>query len=251
MPTVQPIPQTPLRDDPQQDSIWKRYLDDLRRSVSSSISSYSISSIAASSIVGVISVTGGGTGFSSYVVGDLLYADTTTSLSRFADVATGNAVISGGAGLVPVYGKIGLTTHVSSTLAVGSGGTQLTSYAEADLLYASGPSLLSTIAAAASTQVLHGHSSRPYFGPVLLAADVSGTLPVARGGTGLTAVGEVYSLLRTNEAGTANEYTPWPTTRNSVLSGETLTIVSSRAYVTASPFVNEGTIVNSGVMLVL
>ena len=191
MPTVQPIPQTPLRDDPQQDSIWKRYLDDLRRSVSSSISSYSVSSIAASSIVGVVSVTGGGTGFSSYTIGDLLYADTTTSLARFADVATGNAVISGGISKVPVYGKIGLTTHVS------------------------------------------------------------GTLPVSSGGTGITAIGEVYSLLRSNSSASANEYTAWPTTRNSVLSGETLTIVSSRAYVTASPLVNEGTIVNEGTLLVL
>lgn len=65
----------------------------------------------------------GGTGQSLYVVGDILYASTTTALSRLEDVATGNALISGGVGVAPSYGKIGLTTHVSGTLGVGNGGT--------------------------------------------------------------------------------------------------------------------------------
>jgi hypothetical protein len=38
-------------------------------------------------------------------------------------VATGNALISGGVGVAPSWGKIGLTTHVSGTLGVGNGGT--------------------------------------------------------------------------------------------------------------------------------
>jgi hypothetical protein len=67
--------------------------------------------------------TSGGTGQSSYAVGDLLYASTTTALSKLADVATGSAVISGGVGVAPSYGKIGLTTHVSGTLPVANGGT--------------------------------------------------------------------------------------------------------------------------------
>jgi hypothetical protein len=52
-----------------------------------------------------------------------LYADTTSSLSKLADVATGNALISGGVGVAPAWGKIGLTTHVSGTLPVANGGT--------------------------------------------------------------------------------------------------------------------------------
>ena len=70
----------------------------------------------------------GGTGFASYAVGDLLYASTTTALSKLADVATGNALISGGVGVAPSYGKIGLTTHVSGTLPVANGGTGITSF---------------------------------------------------------------------------------------------------------------------------
>jgi hypothetical protein len=72
--------------------------------------------------------TSGGTGFASYAVGDLLFASTTTALSKLADVATGNALISGGVGVAPSYGKIGLTTHVSGTLPVANGGTGITSF---------------------------------------------------------------------------------------------------------------------------
>lgn len=68
----------------------------------------------------------GGTGFASYAVGDLLYADTTTSLAKLADVAVGNALISGGVGSAPSWGKIGLATHVDGTLLVANGGTGAT-----------------------------------------------------------------------------------------------------------------------------
>lgn len=68
----------------------------------------------------------GGTGQTSYAVGDILYASTTSALSKLADIATGNALITGGVGVAPSYGKIGLTTHVSGTLPASSGGTGLT-----------------------------------------------------------------------------------------------------------------------------
>lgn len=74
-------------------------------------------------VTGTLPATNGGTGHAVYAVGDLLYASTTTALSRLADVATGNALISGGVNTAPAWGKIGLTTHVSGTLAVANGGT--------------------------------------------------------------------------------------------------------------------------------
>lgn len=69
----------------------------------------------------------GGTGLTSYTVGDLVYADTTSSLAKLSDVAVGNALISGGVGSAPSWGKIGLATHVSGTLPVANGGTGVTS----------------------------------------------------------------------------------------------------------------------------
>jgi hypothetical protein len=80
----------------------------------------------AANVTGIVAAVNGGTGQSSYAVGDIVYASTTTALSKLADVATGNALISGGVGVAPSYGKIGLTTHVSGTLAVGNGGTGVT-----------------------------------------------------------------------------------------------------------------------------
>jgi hypothetical protein len=77
-------------------------------------------------ITGVLPVANGGTNISSYAVGDLIYASGATTLSKLADVATGNVLISGGVTTAPSYGKVGLTTHVSGTLPVGNGGTGVT-----------------------------------------------------------------------------------------------------------------------------
>ena len=74
-----------------------------------------------------ITAAKGGTGQTSYAVGDLLYANTTTTLAKLADVATGNALISGGVSTAPSWGKINLTTHVSGTLPVANGGTNASS----------------------------------------------------------------------------------------------------------------------------
>jgi hypothetical protein len=72
---------------------------------------------------GTLAAPRGGTGQSSYAVGDLLFASTTTALSKLADIATGNVVLSGGVNTAPSYGKVGLTTHISGTLPIANGGT--------------------------------------------------------------------------------------------------------------------------------
>ena len=84
---------------------------------------------SAASLSATLVATSGGTGQSSYAIGDLLYASTTTALSKLADVATGNALISGGVGVAPSWGKIGLTTHISGNLPVTNlnSGTSATS----------------------------------------------------------------------------------------------------------------------------
>lgn len=135
-----------------------------------------------------VPATAGGTGQTSYAVGDLLYADTTTSLAKLADVATGNALISGGVGVAPSYGKIGLTTHISGVLPVANGGTNLSSYAVGDLIYASGTTTLASLADVATGNALisGGVGVAPSWGKVGLTTHVSGTLPVANGGTNLT-----------------------------------------------------------------
>lgn len=70
-----------------------------------------------------VSPSDGGTGLTSYTAGDIIYASGSTTLSRLADVATGNALLSGGVGGAPLWGKVGLTTHVSGILPIANGGT--------------------------------------------------------------------------------------------------------------------------------
>jgi hypothetical protein len=98
-------------------------------------------------VTGTLPATSGGTGQSTVTTGDLLYGSATNTWSKLADVATGNALISGGIGVAPSWGKIGLTTHVSGTLPTANGGTNLTSFTANGLVYASSTSALATSSA--------------------------------------------------------------------------------------------------------
>jgi hypothetical protein len=88
----------------------------------------------------------GGTGQTSYTIGDILYASASNALSKLIAVATGNALISGGAGAAPSWGKIGLTTHVSGTLPVANGGTGVTaSTGSGNVVLSASPTLTGTV----------------------------------------------------------------------------------------------------------
>lgn len=156
---------------------------------------------ALSGLTSPLSANQGGSGQSSYTVGDLLYANTTTSLAKLPDVASGSALVSGGVGVAPLWGKIGLSTHVSGTLPLANGGTAastasaaranlgaaasgtnsdisaltglttplsvaqggngLGSYSLGDLLYASGPNTMARRAIGTNTQVLSVRGGLP------------------------------------------------------------------------------------------
>jgi hypothetical protein len=84
------------------------------------------SAVSVSSLTGTLPVANGGTGLASYTTGDILYASGSTTLSRLADVAAGNVLLSGGVGSAPTYGKVDLTAAVTGTLPVANGGTGVT-----------------------------------------------------------------------------------------------------------------------------
>jgi hypothetical protein len=119
------------------------------------ITALSISSAGVVALSSALAATSGGTGQASYAVGDLLYANTTTSLAKLADVATGNALISGGVSTAPTWGKIDLTTTISGTLPVANGGTGATT-ANAAL---TNLTTFTTTATAAGTTVLTNTST--------------------------------------------------------------------------------------------
>ena len=80
------------------------------------------------------------------------------------------------------------TLNLTNALGATYGGTgQSSAFTQYGVTYASSTSALATTAAGTSTTVLHGNASgAPTFGAVSLTADVTGTLPIANGGTGLT-----------------------------------------------------------------
>jgi hypothetical protein len=135
----------------------------------------------------------GGTGFTSYAVGDILYASTTSALSKLADVATGNALISGGVGVAPAWGKIGLTTHVSGTLPATNGGTGVANNAA---------STITILGAFASTFTVTGTTAVTF--PTSGTLATTAQLPVGANpsaSVGLTAVnGSATTFMRSDGA---------------------------------------------------
>jgi hypothetical protein len=70
-----------------------------------------------------IGVGYGGTGLTSYTVGDLIYANGATSLTALADTATGNVLLSGGVGVAPSWGQVTLGTHTTGNYVSSLAGT--------------------------------------------------------------------------------------------------------------------------------
>ena len=181
--------------------------------------------IAASQITsGTLPVAQGGTGIASYTIGDLIYASGTTTLSTLADVATGNALLSGGVGGAPSWGKVNLTSAISGTLPVANGGTgQSIALTQYGVIYGASTTAMGVTAAGATGQVLVGNTSAApswstlsslavssiSFGSTGLtpstattgAVTVAGTLAVANGGTGLTSTPTNGALLIGNATG--------------------------------------------------
>lgn len=103
--------------------------------------------------------TAGGTGQSSYTTGDLLYASSSTALSKLADIATGNALISGGIGIAPSWGKI-TSSHITAAALSKTDDTNVTA-------------------------TLGGTPTLALVNAASITLGWTGQLSVARGGTGL------------------------------------------------------------------
>lgn len=115
-------------------------------------------------------------------VGDIPYASAADTLSMLADVATGNALLSGGVSTAPSWGKVDLTTTVTGILPIANGGTGLASYTQGDLLYfVSGTTLSKLGKDTNATRYLSntGTLNAPAWAQVALATGVSGVLPYA------------------------------------------------------------------------
>lgn len=107
-----------------------------------------------SHVTGTLPNGNGGTGFSTYTQGDILYASATDTLSKLTAVSAGNALISNGIGASPSWGKISLngTSHITGTLQVGNGGTGATTLT--GVIIGTGATAMVARAATAAYQIL-------------------------------------------------------------------------------------------------
>lgn len=151
---------------------------------------------------GVVPVTAGGTGLTTYAVGDLIYATPNSStLSRLAVGTSSQLLISNGT--VPTWGQVanshvsasaaidrskiasGTADHVvinsgagalssEATLAVTRGGTNIGTYSVGDLLYATpNSSTLSKLPIGSTGQVLKVAGGVPSWGSAAITASVA------------------------------------------------------------------------------
>lgn len=145
-------------------------------------------------VTGSLPATSGGTGQTSYAVGDILFASTSTALSKLAGVAAGNVLLSGGVATAPSYGKVGLTTHVSGVLPSLNGGTGIASFSSGGAMYATSSSALTTgtlpISAGGTGKASFASTGPLFYNSSTQTIDigVAGTLPIASGGTGATSL---------------------------------------------------------------
>lgn len=132
-----------------------------------------------------IDVVGGGsdTAFSMY------YRTASGILGQISPGADGSYLRGAGGAAAPTFSTLILPNTASS----GS------------ILYASSANTIGALAAAATGNVLLSGTS-PSWGKVGLTTHVSGQLPVASGGTGLSTLGSANQILAMNNAGTALEY---------------------------------------------
>ena len=166
--------------------------------------SFGAVNLASAAVTGTLPVANGGTGITSGTAGGVLFYSASGTIASSSALAANQLVIGGGAAGpstlgslgsattvlhggagAPSFGAVVLTSDVSGTLPVGNGGTGVAALtANAVLL---GGATVGSVGPGAANTVLLGTGGAPSFGAVNLAsAAVTGTLPVANGGTGIT-----------------------------------------------------------------
>jgi len=130
-------------------------------------------------------------------VGDLVLNDNNWSINSAGAITTTNNISTTGTGTITSAG----TLTASNGLTVSSGATTFTGLTtNGGLLYTNGSGVLAQMASSGtSTTVLHGNAAgAPSYSSVALATDVSGTLPIANGGTGQTTAVAAFDALSPN-----------------------------------------------------
>jgi len=212
----------------------------------------------------IIAATKGGTGQSTYAVGDLLQANTTTTLAKIAAVATGNVLISGGAGVASSWSKVALTTHVSGILPVANGGTGIAFFGVAGPTIArtyTFPNASATIARTDAANIFTGvqtMSSPAITTPAItglatgsgVATAATASTLVARDGSGNFSAGTITAALTGTASGNLTPGTPAITLGTSAVAGVATTGVRTDATILAFDATSPAAISLTGVAAV-
>jgi hypothetical protein len=167
-------------------------------------------STGAVTVAGTLVAANGGTGLSSYAVGDILYASAATTLAKLTAVATGNVLISGGVTTAPSWGKVGLATHVSGTLPIANGGTNVTTTpTNGQLLIGNGSGYaLAALSPGTGITITNGSGTITISTTALIASNfVDKETPTKQGGgTAPDGTTTIYNLANTPVTGSEHVY---------------------------------------------
>ncbi|MCE9643763.1 hypothetical protein K8Q93_00730, partial [Candidatus Parcubacteria bacterium] len=147
-------------------------------------------------ISGTLGVTSGGTGLTSYTPGDITYASSPNTLSRIASSTNGfvlalsNGIPSWVASttLATISGTLNVASQVAGILSTSNGGTGWGAFQANSILIGNGTGAIATTSAGTNGQVLALVGGIPTWQSTTTLANISGTLGVTSGGTGLTTV---------------------------------------------------------------
>lgn len=163
----------------------------------------------------------GGTGFTSFTTGDILYADSATTIAKRA-IGASNTVLTVSAG-VPAWSLVSLTASVSGVLPVANGGSGQSSFI-AGFLKSNG----TTISSQALLTVADGGTNTSSYaatnGVVYVGASSLLSTALGASGTILTGTGAAPAFTATPVIGTS--LTISPLTANSIIFAGTAGLLS-------------------------
>lgn len=135
-------------------------------------------------VSGTLPVTSGGTGVTELPANQLVIGNGTSAVGA---VANGAGVLVGSTDGAPAFGKVNLASadHVEGVVPVANGGFGTATHTEGAIVVGGADNALTEVAPAAGILKSTG-TGAPTYGQVDMASEVTGTLPIANGGTGAT-----------------------------------------------------------------
>ncbi len=157
---------------------------------------------------GTLAAVNGGTGLATFAIGDILFANTTSTLNRLASVAAGSMLRSNGVGAAPSWSTAYVSSNVAGTGIGVSGATGAVTISNSGVLSVSGGTTGLTPSTATTGAVVLGGTLAAANGGTGQTSYTIGDVLVATGATTLSKVspGTSGQPLRSNGAGVAPSF---------------------------------------------